>query len=312
MRTLGAACILAMFVLLACRKEPNPFAVEDTTASNPSVEQLPQGNFAWLHQRIFKPTCAQSGCHDGTFEPEFRTISGAYNSLVFHPVITNDQGGNFTYRVVPGDVDASLLHERMTVFIPNTSGIMPLSVPPGSDWPLNNGSYIDILEQWIISGAPDMFGNLPDPGDLEPQVIGLLAFPAGAQTGPYPRGTDPGVQPIEVPAVAIDVWFAFQDDAVAPLNLQYNKFKISTSSNAFDTVPEQPLVVGNGPSGPDFGGATTVFTHKAAIDLAGAAPGTYYFLRTYVNDGAHTDPTEVPDDGTGPPMKDYFTLIVVP
>jgi hypothetical protein len=28
-------------------------------------------------------TCANSGCHDGTFEPDFRTLEGSYNTLLF-------------------------------------------------------------------------------------------------------------------------------------------------------------------------------------------------------------------------------------
>ena len=36
------------------------------------------------------PTCANSGCHDGTFEPDFRTVGSSWNTLVNHPVIAND------------------------------------------------------------------------------------------------------------------------------------------------------------------------------------------------------------------------------
>ncbi|HOP45262.1 MAG TPA: hypothetical protein PLA11_17185, partial [Flavobacteriales bacterium] len=260
--------IIAILPVIACQREdPNPFADQEQSVSQPATEYLPEGNFAWLHQKVFHPTCAQSGCHDGTFEPDFRTISSSYNSLVYHPVIANDPGQTFTYRVLPGDVNASFLYERLTVVVPNTSGTMPLEVPPGSDWAQLRTYYIQKISQWIQNGAPDMFGNLPTPGNTEPQVVGLLAFPAGTTTQPYPRGTDPGVQPIEVPAAAVDVWFAFMDDATAPQDLQYDRFKISTSSNGFDDVAEQDLVVSAGFSGPDLGNSTTTFTHKAAIDL---------------------------------------------
>jgi hypothetical protein len=99
--------ITAVVLLTACAKEnENPFADLQHNSPNPSVESIPQDNFAWLHQRIFRPTCAASGCHDGTFEPEFRTISSAYNSLVLHPVIANDPSNSFEYRVVPGDANS--------------------------------------------------------------------------------------------------------------------------------------------------------------------------------------------------------------
>lgn len=40
-----------------------------------------------LHAGLFKPTCANSGCHDGNFEPDFRTVESSYYSLVQQPVI---------------------------------------------------------------------------------------------------------------------------------------------------------------------------------------------------------------------------------
>ena len=170
----------------------------------------------------------------------------------------------------------------------------------------------ELVAYAIANGAPDMFGQLPSAGDLEPQVVGLLAFPAGSTSSPYPRGTDPGVQPIEVPSGPVDVWFAFDDANTAALDLQVNQFKLSTASMGFDTIPAQNLAVGNGFVGPDFGNANVGFTHLAALDLSGSDVGTYYFLRVYVNDGDHTEDTEIPNDGTGPPMRDYFTLKVVP
>ena len=45
-----------------------------------AVPALPEGNFAWLHQQAFAPTCANSGCHDGTFEPDFRTVGASWNT----------------------------------------------------------------------------------------------------------------------------------------------------------------------------------------------------------------------------------------
>ena len=103
MRT-ATAIALVLLVFAACKKEENPFEQLEHSSPNPPSEALPQDNFAWLHQRVFRPVCANSGCHDGTFEPEFRSVGSAYNSLVYAPVIANDPGNSFTYRVLPGDV----------------------------------------------------------------------------------------------------------------------------------------------------------------------------------------------------------------
>ena len=120
--SIGALTVAAL--MASCRPEtpPNPYddlpPVVDTDGL--VVPPLPEGNFAWLHQQVFAPTCANSGCHDGTFEPDFRTVGSAWNTLVNHPVIANDAAMSFNRRVVPGSVSNSFLFERLTVNIPNT------------------------------------------------------------------------------------------------------------------------------------------------------------------------------------------------
>ena len=304
---------LSVLLLAACKKEEdNPYAGLTYPSEIPNPENLPPDNFAWLHQKIFRPTCANSGCHDGTFEPEYRTISSTYNSLVYHPVISNDSMGTYTYRVLPGDADHSLLYARLTIDIPNTSGMMPLEVDGDSDWNDNDTYYIQKIRAWIEAGANDMFGNPPSLGNLEPQVSGFLAFPSGNTTDPYPRGTEPGVQPIEVPAGNVDLWFEFDDDSTAATGLTYNKIKVSTSQFDFDAVPEQDLVITGPIIALNFSNTAGTFTHKASVDLSSHPVGTYLFARAYVNDGDHASNTEVPSDGTGEPMLSYFTLLVVP
>ena len=156
----------ALFLLLAlctCKKKDtaNPYDSIDRTVPNynPTPASLPEGSFAWLHANVFKPTCANSGCHDGTFEPEFRTMASAYNSLVRQPTISNDSAQSFSVRVLPGDANGSWLHERLINFVPNTSGIMPLVTEPSSDWPAKKTMYIQKITDWINAGAPDMYGN---------------------------------------------------------------------------------------------------------------------------------------------------------
>ena len=313
MRAIFVLLLLCVTLFFACSKDPeNPFSNLDRPSSNPDPQDLPPGNFAWLHQKIFKPTCANSGCHDGTFEPEYRTISSTYNSLVYHPVISNDSLHTYTYRVLPGDADHSLLYARLTMFIPNTSGQMPLEVDPNGDWNPNAATYIQKIRDWIQGGAKDMFGNSPTLGNLAPQVTGFLAFPAGNTSTPYPRGTDPGVQPIEVPAANVDLWCAFSDDSTAANALLYNKIKVGTSQFAFSTTPEQDLQITGPISALDFSNVAVPFTHKASLNLSAYPVGTFLFVRVYVNDGDHAANTEVPSDGTAEPMLSYFRLKIVP
>ena len=311
MKRTAIAIALLVLAFAACKKEENPFEQLEHSSPNPPSEALPQDNFAWLHQRIFRPVCANSGCHDGTFEPEFRSVGSAYNSLVYAPVIANDPGNSFTYRVLPGNVQMSFLHERLTAFVPNTSGVMPLETD-GPDWPQNEQLYLNAIASWIQNGAPNMFGQPPSLGNLEPQVTGFLVLPSGNTSNPYPRGDDEGVQPIEVPATNVDLWFALSDDETPVAELAYNKVKVATSVLGFATVPELSLTTGASLNGPEFSGNNATFTHKASIDLASYASGAQLFVRVYVDDGDHSEPTEVPNDGTGSPMVDYFTLKITP
>jgi hypothetical protein len=308
-----AIILCGITLLAACEKEQaNPFDRPEAPAANPAVELLPLDNFAGLHQRIFRPTCALSGCHDGNFEPDLRTIGSSYNAMVYHPVIGNDPGQSFSFRVQPGDHQASYLHERLTVFVPNTSGIMPIELLPDSDWPANEAMYIQAIRNWIDQGAKDMFGTEPTLGNLQPQVVGLLCFPQGGQANPFPRADGAGVQPIAVPAAPVDLWFAFSDDSTPPQSFTHNTYKLATSPMGFPAVPEQAFALGGTLQGPDFGSSSAVFTHKAALDLSGHAPGTMLFVRAYVNDGDHDEPVEIPNDGTSSPMRDYFTLVITP
>ena len=156
MKKLSFLFITLALLFSACKKDAptNPF----NELTNPNGEEetpveLEATSLAGLHQNIFKPTCANSGCHDGTFEPDFRTLESTYNTLVNHPVIKNDPANSFTFRVVPGDVDASQLVARLTYDIDGNSGIMPLALEPDSDYTAKKEEYIQNVKDWIAGGA---------------------------------------------------------------------------------------------------------------------------------------------------------------
>lgn len=311
---LTIATLLA--VLSGCRKEPeNPYdAIDYAVVDNPTADDLPEGNFAWLHGKVFLPTCANSGCHDGTFEPEFLTISSAYNSLVNHGVIANDADFSFDYRVKPGDVNASLLHERLTVFIPNTSGVMPLSTEPDSDWDDLQAFYIAQIEDWIAAGAPDMFGQLPGQAgaDLPPQVDGIAIFPEGNTTTPYARDPDQaGVTPIQVEATTVDVWFRVLDDNTAAFALTSTELYYSPDLVDFDVQSQATPLAFTGPiTAENLNGQPSDFQFRATLDLTGIASGTTLFLRSTWDDGNQPALTVVPNGGSSNLITSIFSLTV--
>lgn len=295
-----------MLVLLvfACKNEKpeNPYdELERNATTGPNtLQNIPDTNFAWLHERIFRPTCANSGCHDGTFEPEFRTIAGAYNSLVNHPVIANNPSNSFTYRVVPGNAQMSWLHERMTTDVENTSGMMPLyPADTTPDWIANKSFYIQKITDWINAGAKDMYGNAaPLAGsNAAPLVYGMQIFPLNNTTAPYAReeGTTLPIGSILVPAQQVDVWLFAYDDNAFLTGFESFSIKMSDNVSDFSNAVDVPCTL----SGPittfDFTGNSGPFHYKATLDLSGIPSGTSRFIRAYMDDGAQTSITEIPN-----------------
>jgi len=171
--------VLLVVLMLSCSKNKGPDNPFDDEKNKPPVisdpvDSIGLDNFAGLQRDIFKKTCSNSGCHDGTFEPDFRTLESSYNTLVYQPVIKNNPAGSFVHRVVPGNAQASVLHERVVRDIDGISGIMPLSVDPNSDWPNRKQTYINAIVAWINAGAKDMFGNPPANGPSNPKIQGAI------------------------------------------------------------------------------------------------------------------------------------------
>ena len=309
--------ILITMVVWSCKKDDetvnynpyhNPGLLPPVDTNKPIV--LEPGSFQYLYDRVFGITCANSGCHDGNFPPDFRTIYSSYNTLVRHPVITNDAQNTYTYRVEPGNSEKSLFYARLTINIPNTSGLMPAVVDQGSDWYDKKDEYILMIKEWIDAGAPDTYGNLPGSSNLKPQVTGLMAFSSGSTTNPLPRLDNKPTNPIIIPKGPVDLWFAFSDDKTAPADFTYMELKSSYELFDFSTAESFAINASTPISGKDFWNQSTSFTHKATLNFPNDTSSTFIFLRTYLQDEAPEDTSIVPNDGTNDIMRSYFTLKV--
>ena len=147
--------VVALLALLVACSPGAPQATE--WADEPSFDAL----FTRVHQEVLRPNCALATCHDGHFEPDFRTVTSAYYTTVLHPPVKNSKDGRFVYRVVPGSPEESLLIERVTncCFIDGNDR-MPLlgeALKPHE---------IDLLREWIAAGAPDWSGRTSIYGHL--------------------------------------------------------------------------------------------------------------------------------------------------
>ena len=301
-----------MFVLLifSCKKEEeaNPYEVvvdgnKDTTATH----TVPDPNsFAGLHQNIFAPTCANSGCHDGTFEPDFRTPESTYNTLVMRPVIKNDPAGTYTYRVVPGDYLNSVLYQRLMIDIDGQSGIMPLVLEPGSNWESKRLEYIGNVRTWIENGAKDIYGNAPVQNDLPPQLNGIFISQTGS-TSPFPRNVQTGSIVIPTGTSAVDIWLSLGDDQTAADLLTYLKVKTSPTMNDFSTSTEIDLNLVTAHSEIGYAGNPVAFRHKFTLNLTGISPLQSWYIRAYVQDAAAL-PTEIPSEASAEYIKRFYSF----
>lgn len=116
-------------------------------------------DFMSVYQFIFSESCNLNGCHDGSFEPDFSTPASAYQTLLYHPIIKNNKDSAYRFRVVPFDTSASVLYARVSqcCFV-NQDDRMPQHTI-GEALP---EVQIQRIAAWIMNGAPDMFGHVPD------------------------------------------------------------------------------------------------------------------------------------------------------
>jgi hypothetical protein len=173
MRNSIALFLFVFFCFFSCKKEEappsNPY--ENVNYNNGTNEDpsLDPNSIQGLHKNILFPRCANPGCHDGTFEPDYRTVESSYSTLVYQPVnmVTLDSAQLFSYRVIPHNTGDSWLIERLTT---TTSDYMPSNSTRLSQ------TEIDHFKTWINNGCPDINGNLPQKPDLQPNVVGYVSF----------------------------------------------------------------------------------------------------------------------------------------
>lgn len=312
--------LLTALAWFGCKPDPviNPYdPVEGDPVDTLVVEvaDMPTtepGSFPWIHEKVFAPTCANAGCHDGTFEPDFRTVGSSYNTLVMHPVISNDAAGSFSHRVVPGDPPGSLLLKRLLESIPNTSGQMPLEVDESSDWPEERDNYLAAITDWIAAGAPNAAGDLPVSNgsvNLPPVVAGFGGFPLGNFDAPFERDPDAGYALVVEPGL-VDLWFAFSDEATPQDALQAT-LRMSGNPGNFAGTEVLPIEVASTPfEAPAFFGETGTYGHHMTLDLSewmGLESDTTLYLSVTLSDGESSVTTPGPSSPAY--MSTLFSLI---
>ncbi|RMG86018.1 MAG: hypothetical protein D6714_04905 [Bacteroidetes bacterium] len=342
-----------IFLLLACSKTfveeditptppDNPFDAIDYSDIHPPKMPLDSNTFAGLHAYIFNTRCNQPACHDGTFEPDFRTVQSAYNTLVQHPVKKNydplvDGRDPLPYRVTPGSLDQSMMWQRLTRHEPPNFERMPSS---GNQLPDN---LLNLIKNWIEDGARDAYGVSPNPTNLQPNCFGLLAYV------PFPGV--PGLK-FRVDTIRVDenpfntfvtlaneeteLWLGFLDFLDAnnyDLGEHLTNAKIELSDNLYDFsnavevdlefVPDPikskemfGLSVGSLPPliqkvFMPILGQNNPYHYRAVFDpvALGFPVESFVFMRITVQDEDH-EPTVIPENSSVLPMSFYYSFYI--
>ncbi len=284
------ALILATITLIAgfssCTKEDspeNPYDQIDYSTSGNTLVNPDPNTIAGLHKNIFFPRCANPGCHDGTFEPDFRTIESSYATLVYQPVnkVTLDSIKIFSHRVIPNNTSDSWLIERLTT---STTEYMPSNATRLST------TEIDHVKNWINAGCKDMNGNIAIKPNLQPNILGYVALDSVNTRLDTSRLNSFPLNPFLVNSGStITIAFIATDTAdgsaaTDPSNFTVKEIHFSTDKNNF-----------NGSI--SISASTYIPAFNAwlvTVPVTGWSAGTTVYFRIYVNDGQHSTNSEFP------------------
>lgn len=304
LRYLLPALAFGLLVFASCKKDdplpPNPYDDVDYTEPGDGPYIPDPNSIVGIYENILRVKCANPGCHDGHFEPDFRSVQSAWSTLAFHRIVKNTADSAYSYRVVPGDTANSILWRRIT------RGDAQLQQMPAT------GNYVTATERqqimtWIMGGAKDMFGNAPRLPNSEPTILGFLAYNSSftVQLDVTENRLDSiPYSPFKVPDnTSFNMVFLIEDDSTATPNLLVNQLKLSlqpdnftgaTTSNAFNVT---------------LGGYNV---WVAPVNTTAYTPGDTVFMRYYVNDGDHAFNTEFPRTDLPFPYKTYASFFVLP
>ena len=296
--------LMVLLVVYSCKKEvppgANPYNNINRTDSATNKILVDTMTITYVHQKVLSTRCALNGCHDGHFEPDYRTPQSAYATLVYAPIVKNDTAMKYKYRVIPYDTLNSVMYIRITncCFV-NVNDRMPQD---NIGVPLPDSS-IAIVRNWILHGAKDMYGNVARRPNEPPIVTGYFAISSNYQVGYSTNRLDSVYyNPFLVPDTASLFYavFVVTDDSTPVPNLQVNTLKLSRKSYDFSSaVSIQATYLSSN------GGQYWI----APVSTAQFPVGDTIFMRYYLNDGQHAANTEFPNNSLPYPYFTYYSFI---
>ena len=299
---LAASGFLFLTVLvMSCSDDlevENPFDNVDYGDEGPGIEELDPFTITSIHRDIFQARCALPGCHDGNFEPDYRTVQSAYSTLVYHPIIKNNAENQFTYRVVPFEPDQSVLLERLTncCFV-NQDDRMPqdnIGVPLDDE-------LINRIRVWIENGAPDIFGTIPELPNTSVRILFFIAINQ-ALDSIYSENRIGEFGSFMLPRnEVVNMVVGWLDDKTPISELTNNRIEVSTQPTFLSTT-----AINSEYFDFDEGGEFWI----TSINTADFMTNQIYYFRTYSNDGTQEEDTEFPNDDLPRAYTTFFSFFI--
>ena len=181
-RIAGYNAIWVYSILLVL--EPKIYIIAQTKDTLlPPAENKLNAKLIFLQKNIFEKSCALSTCHDGSFEPDFRTLQSSYATTVYHPIVKNNKSQKYKYRILPFKPDESVLYKRITTccFV-NTNDRMPFTVGDTL-----SEAEIQLVYEWIKEGARNLTYDISEEPLEQPSFENYFHFGTNATPKVYAR-----------------------------------------------------------------------------------------------------------------------------
>ena len=302
MRKIFFLVLIISFFLVSCTEDDlplNPYDGIDYSDTTLVIDTLSSTSFVKLHRDVLGPSCNVMGCHDGSFEPDFRTVQSSYNTLVYHPILKNNLDETFTYRVVPGDTANSVLHERLTncCFV-NTNDRMPQD-NIGNALPQED---LDKVANWILDDAKDITGSIPnEPNNLPNIKYYYVTNATYDSTYSDNREDDVFYKPFLMPAnKQVNFIFRVTDDNTNAGAMLVNELSISEYQDNFTNSIDVTAQIFE----------STYHVWILSFDTSILEVGKTYFFRYTINDGENAENTIYPNNQTSYVYKSMWSFTV--
>ncbi|MBC8265573.1 MAG: hypothetical protein H8E84_01270 [Flavobacteriales bacterium] len=275
----------------------NPYDAVNYDDNTIVVDTLSATSFVRLHKEVLAPSCNVLGCHDGTFEPDFRTVESSYNTMVYHSIVKNNLAEDFTYRVVPFDTAKSVLHERLTncCFV-NTDDRMPQDNIGNS----LSQDDLNMVSNWIMDGAKDITGSTPTEPNNLPNVEFFFVMNATFDST-YSENRTEFYLPFLMPAnQQVNFIFRVWDDKTNAEDMQINKMLLSEFQDDFSNSIDASSMYYD----------TNFDVWTIPFNTAVLQSGKTYYIRYEINDGENATNTIYPNNQTSFIFKSIWSFTV--